>query len=456
MKKISFYSLILLASGCAYQPNQYDLTMAMPEQLTQVKSSELNATKSMSLTQIQWWEAFASAQLNSLMTELEQSNLSITSAQLRLVKSRTLLAQQQADYWPSVNARASQRNSYNFDKGTGSSSSSLGVSAAYEVDLWGVRDAANASSELNVIASEQQLQSVFLQLQTQLASQYFTYLSLLQRLDISQQNLATSQSLLKLIKAQFEAGSASGIEVSQQTNAFLGAQAQLMKVDRDINFSHRAIAALLGKSDMKIALSHENIDQLMLPTIKPKQPAAQLMQRPDIQIAQTQLRLQDANLYQVEQQKWPSLSISADLSLADLMSLGSGWNAAVASGLSMPIFNAGKIDQQIEVAKTDVQLALAQYQDTVVQAIRESLDSLAELVYQSDLYQVRQQELDNNQRLYNLAKVRYDSGDTDFLNLLNAQRSWFNAKLTNSAAKRDILQANIDVYKALAGAPELN
>ncbi|WAJ70285.1 efflux transporter outer membrane subunit [Catenovulum adriaticum] len=454
MKKISVYCLVLWVTACAYQPNQHDLSMQMPAQLNQLGLESQVSAQTLSLSQMQWWQTFTSPQLNSLMSELDTRNLSIAAAQLRLDKSRALLAQQQADYWPSVSARASQRNGYNFDNQNESSSSSLGFSAAYEIDLWGTRDAANASAKLNLIASQQQVQSVLLQLQIQLASQYFSHLSLLQRLDISTQNLAASESLLKLIQAQFEAGSASGIEVSQQTNSLLSAQAQLMTVERDINFSQRALAALLGKSDMQIELKYESIEQLSIPEISQRQSAKQLMQRPDIQIAQTQLRLQDANLYQVEQQKWPSLTVSADLSLADLMSFGSGWSAAIASGLSMPIFNAGKIDQQIEVAKTDVQIALANYQDAVVQAVKESLNSLTELSYQTNLYQVKQQELDNNQRLYRLAQIRFDSGDTDFLNLLNAQRSWFNAKLTHAAAKRDILQANIDVYKALAGKPE--
>ncbi|WP_016957332.1 efflux transporter outer membrane subunit [Catenovulum agarivorans] len=448
MKKITLASVILLATGCAYQPNNYDVTMVLPQQLSAEQTAPL-----VSDAELTWWLQFNSAQLNQLMAELNSTNLTIEAAQLRLNKSKSLLAQQQADFWPSVSGRASHRSSHSFEDSSTSSSSGFGVSAGYEVDLWGARDAANASAELSVLASQQQLASVQLQLQTQLAGQYFYHLSLLRRFDVSKQNLQAGESLLKLIKAQFEAGSVSGIEVNQQTNSLLSAQNQLMSVERDITVSHRAIAVLLGQSDMQINLANENIDTLTVPQVALVQSAQLLMQRPDIRIAQTQLQLQDANLYQTEQRKWPSLSISADLSASDLLALGNAWSGALSAGLSMPIFNAGKIDQQIEAAKTDVQIALVDYRDTVVQAVKETLDSLTELEYQKNLYQLRLQELDNNQQLYNLAQIRFDSGDTDFINLLNAQRSWFNAKLTFASAKRDMLQANIDVFRALAGMP---
>ncbi|MCU4675860.1 efflux transporter outer membrane subunit [Catenovulum sp. 2E275] len=450
MKSVLATSLIIILSGCAYQPNEYDLTMAMPNSLTEQSQQTV-----VNIQQSVWWQQFGSAQLNHLMAQLANDNLNLQTAQLRLEKAHSALAQQEAENWFSINSSARQSYGYGFDNNSESNSNSLGFSAGYEVDLWGAREAANASAELNLVATQQQLESTLLQLQSQLASLYFNHISLQQRLNIGEQNLSASESLLTLIQTKFEAGSVSGIEVSQQKNSYLSAQSQLMKVKRDLQVSERALAALLGQSDMALALNNEDINALSIPAISAQQSAELLMRRPDIQIAQTQLKMQDASLYQTEQRKWPSLSISSGLSSSDLLNLGSGWAASLAAGLSMPIFNAGQIDAQIEAAKTDVDIAVVNYRETVVQAVKESLDTITDLEYQNTLFGIRAEELANNQQLYELAQIRFDSGDTDFINLLNAQRSWFSAKLTFATAKLDVLQANVDVFRALAGSPSL-
>ncbi len=454
MKKISLTCVILFVTGCAYQPKEYDLSVGMPAGLNQseVQKQSISADQAINT---RWWQVFNSDQLNQLMQQLAHSNINLEVVRLRLEKSKALLAQQTAENWLNMNTSARASQGYNFDNNTGSNSSGLGFSAGYEVDLWGERDAANASAELNVIASEQQLASTLLQLQGELASQYFNHLSLLQKLEIGRQNLEASESLFRLIQAQFEAGSVSGIEVSQQRNSLLSARTQLMKVKRDLKISERALALLLGDANMKLDLATEDINQLSLPVIAEAQSAQQLIKRPDIQIAQTQLKIQDATLFQTETRKWPSLNISSGLNLADLLELGSGWTGSLAASLGMPLFDAGKIDSQIKAAETDVDIALANYRDTVIAAIKETLDTLTDLQYQDQLFMVRAEELENNQQLYELAKIRFDSGDTDFLNLLNAQRSWFSAKLTYATAKLDVIQANVNVFKALAGAPVL-
>jgi outer membrane protein TolC len=86
-------------------------------------------------------------------------------------------------------------------------------------------------------------------------------------------------------------------------------------------------------------------------------------------------------------------------------------------------------------------------------ATQELLNGLDNLAYSREVYDLGELELANNKRLFELAQVRYKSGDTDFLTLLNAQRSWFNAQLALSNSYRQVLVATVDVYRAAGGVP---
>ena len=126
------------------------------------------------------------------------------------------------------------------------------------------------------------------------------------------------------------------------------------------------------------------------------------------------------------------------------------------SSLSAPLFNAGRIRNQIAAADTNVSIDEVNYRYTVITAIQDALETLSEFSYQEKLLTVRKQTLTNNQRLYHLAKLRYDSGDTDFLNLLTAQRSWFSARDSLIQVKNNQLLATINIYRAMGVAPHIS
>ncbi|WP_017446750.1 TolC family protein [Gayadomonas joobiniege] len=441
-----YLPVCLFLAACAYQPTEY--------QLTQLNSQAEIFKPDAAPIALDWWTQFNSKQLSELMQRLRVQNPDLAIAKQRIKKSRALLQQQLSTQWPTVNARAGQNSRYDFDRAQTSSGSSGSFSASYTVDLWGSRSAQNRLAELSLDNQKQSWRSALIQLQSNLASQYFNTLSLAQRVQISQENLQASESLLNLLQTQFEAGSASKIEVNQQRNTYISSQNQLARLVKDLEVSQRALAVLLGQPSLTIDLTVENIMDLAVPRIKGLQKAQVLTQRPDIQLAENQLWQADASLFVNKQKKWPTLGLSADLSLADLASLSSGWGASLAGSLSMPLFDAGNIDAQIEAAKTDVAIAQLNYQAVLLAAFADTLDTLADLQYQQQNHQYSAQQLDNNQSLYQLAKIRYDAGETDFINLLNAQRSWASARLDFASAKLALLQASVNLFSAVGSAPE--
>ena len=404
----------------------------------------------------QWWQAFGSLELNQLFDELEQQNFDLKTASITLAQAKSVYAQQRSQNWPTLDAGINNRNGLNFDNGTHSQSDGLNFSAGYEIDLWGQRNAENNSAAMALLAQQQSYRSTLLQLRAQLTQSYFNTLALRDRVTIAQQNLTASADLFNLIKIRFEAGSASRIELDQQRNVLLNSQAQLHALQRNNITSERTLAVLLGRTSIATANINGAFSQLQTPDIAPLQPAALLEARPDIAIAEAYLREQEANVFAQRKKRWPRLTLSADINLSDLADLSQGWSGSLVEGLTMPIFNAGKIKQQIAYAEGSLEKAQLSYQYTVLQAFSDTLETLSEWQYQNTLHPIREQELSNNQRLYSLARLRYDAGDTDFLTLLAAQRSWFNARDSHIQAQNQRLQAAVNVYRAMGNDPALN
>ncbi|QJR80529.1 TolC family protein [Alteromonas pelagimontana] len=452
MKFLTLSPCLLLLCACSYTPANYQAAtqLNLPERLqTAAPATALSIDR-------QWWEAFHTEELDALMGKLAQRNLTIVEAELALSRAKLLLRQSQADNTPFVSASVSGRSNRDVESGTSQNGVSAGISVGYEVDIWGSRDAEQLARQLDINIAEYQQHSIALQVQSLLATAYFNYLSLQRRQEIVQQNVDASQRLLDLVELIYEAGDASGIEVSQQRNTLISSQAELLNINNQLALSQRVIAVLLGDNQMSAIDVDRLITSIALPEIDLVQPAALLRSRPDVKLAATQLQQADIYLYQAGIQGLPGLNLSADVSASDLLDLASGWTISALANSAATLFDGGRIEAGERIAEVDIQLALNSYRQITLGAVQELLDSLDTYGYQKAAYLLDMASLENNERLYRLAEIRYKAGDTDFLNLLSAQRSWFSAQLAVINSYNSALTTAVDVYRAAGGRPQLS
>ena len=146
------------------------------------------------------------------------------------------------------------------------------------------------------------------------------------------------------------------------------------------------------------------------------------------------------------------MSLSADIGVSDLLDLAQGWTLGAAVSSAATLFDGCRLEAAENAAKTDVDLAILQYQQTVLRAIEALLNSQTNLAFNQQNYRYSLASLENNQQLYHLADIRYKAGDTDFLNLLNAQRSFFSARQSVISNYQAVLSSVIATYRESAGA----
>lgn len=167
------------------------------------------------------------------------------------------------------------------------------------------------------------------------------------------------------------------------------------------------------------------------------------------------MQISDAKVFQAKRRRWPSLSLSAEASLADLLSDNADWSTALIRRLAGSILNAGRIANEIRAAEADASIAWLIYQRTVIQALQDALDSLTELEHQRAIFKVRENEVRTNERLCRLARKSFEAGSIDFINFLEVQRNLFTATERIVDAKRDCLAAVINSYPAMGVPPKL-
>ena len=452
MMKVFLLMVVLVGlAGCAYQPRSYQTAMPLPARLV-VDESRVGDVND----EERWWQTFGLVQLEQLMQELDVNSLDLLTASARIDRAMAQLGIVNSGDWLAVDGRLRHRLNRDFDDSVTQRSDSASLSASYEWDLWGVREAKQVAARLNIDAVNLSKRSIRLSLQSELASAVIRQLALLEQRHISEQNLLASEKLLALLEFKFESGGISGIEVRQQQNTLLSSQLNLLEIKQDLGLNQRFIAALLGRSAMQVEIAAVPLTSFHLPKLRAQQPASRLLSRPDVLLADTQLKISDSELYQAEKAAYPRLSFAGELSLDDLVDLSSGLSAGLSHLLSMPLFDAGRIERQIDVSQADAQLSLLNYRKVTQSAIQDSLDSLDTYFFQQANLDLVEQELANNRALYELAQVRFAAGETDFINLLNAQRSWFNARLKSVNQRHLAYFSAIDVYRALAGSPALD
>jgi NodT family efflux transporter outer membrane factor (OMF) lipoprotein len=445
-------ALSFTIAGCAYNPS-----VELPETHTSEVYSQALSRQNINADDAQtlgrWVQVFPE-ELVDLLRRLRENNLDLDMARLRIERAQQLQRATAADQWPGLNASLNNRDNYD-EYGKTSDSNGLNFSASYSVDLWGERAARIDQREIQVQAQRWQERSLMISLQAQFIRTYIQTLALNELRNVAEQNFEASVKLLELFELTFEAGSASGIELRQQKNVVFNARSKLVDLAQSVAVNERALALLLGDTDLTVTDLKTPFADLQAPAIAALQPAELLEQRPDIQLAQLALREDQSLLHQAQVARWPDLSLSASWGLSGVLSGGSDWAGSLGETVSVLLFDGGQTKAQVRIAELDADINRANYLYTVADAYRDVLDQLQ--AYQARVQQldISEQRFDNSQALYDLSKVRYESGDTDFINLLLAQQTWFSANESIVTAKRDYLLTLINVYESMGSAPAL-
>lgn len=415
-----------------------------------------------SLANLTWWELFEDPVLEELIRVALEENQDLRIAAARVEEFRAQLGIVRSNQFPTVDIGASgaqAQNSENVFPGNLISGTvetySLSADVFFEVDLFGRLRRSTEAARAQLLAQEENQRSITISLVAAVAQAYMTLRDLDAQLEISQRTREARQDTLDIINARFSEGVVARIDVNQAEIQLAIAAAAVAAAERAVVQTENQIGILVGRNPGSITRGKLLTDQVLTPSIPAGLPSELLQRRPDVLASEALLASQTALIGVAQASRWPSLSLTGALGLqsnelSDLSESGSDfWN--VGAGIVAPVFNAGRLRSQVEAEEARTEQALQTYQQTVLRAFAEVEDALVAVRTYRDEHAARQMQVNAASSAAVLSRARYDGGVTSYLEVLDTERSLFNAELSQSQTLRLYLNSIIELYKALGG-----
>lgn len=455
---LSVLSLALLLSGCTVGPDYQQpaaLSASQPMPTLAQADSSVPAT---ALTQ--WWQGFADEELNRLIGTALKQNQSLAAAEANVARAYAVFTDSDDNHWPKLQPGVSyQANATPADvsaNGQRSISRQLqtGTGLSWDLDLAGKLRRASEAASARADEAGFAWQQAQLSLIAQVAQNLADYRGAALRLSVAEQNLRNLAQISELVKARRDAGMASDLELSR-------VQAQRYQLEStlpDFVLAKRraelTLAALLGQPADSLQLQQS----LPLPALAAPQAladvSASLQYRPDVAMAERRLAAAVADIGVATADLYPSLSLSGFLGFiaAPEFSFGSAQKAwSVAPSLNWQGADWGSVQARISVAKASEQVALAEFRQTVQDALSQMQLSLDSYNLSRRQQLLQQQQLQATEQAVQLATARFQAGHADFLELLDAQRELLAARDQQARLTQQNFSRLVDIYRSFAG-----
>ena len=457
MRKTVSVSLVtataLLLGGCMVGPDYVRPTIDTP---TGWRVTEQGARN---LANTAWWEQFNDPVLNELIATALRENKDLLIATARIEEYAGRYGVTRSQLYPQVGMgvdASRQRGSVTNDDAMSQTYSTYGalLGASWEIDLWGKIRRQSEAARAQIVASEEGRQGVILTLVSSVAGGYIYLRDLDRQLEIARSTARARGDSFRIFKDRYEGGVISILELSQNKAQYEEALATIPQFEKNIAQQENALSVLLGRNPGPIPRG-KDIDRLSAPVAPEGLPSSLLERRPDIRAAGQKLIAANALIGAAKAAYYPSISLTGALgvasgNLSDLFNSSSKvWQYG--GSLGLPIFTAGLLAGQVQVAEAQQQQALFAYQKAVQDAFRGVNDALIDQDRTRVQLAAQRQQVDSLTRYADTAQLRYDNGYTSYLEVVDAQRSLFNAQLSYTQTQQTLLQASINLYKAMGG-----
>lgn len=470
---------MLMLSGCSMIPTYERPAMAVPAQLSADDAKAGDAQAARAVVDLPWAGYFPDARLQGLIKLALDNNRDLRVAVLNIEQLRAAYQIQNADRFPTLNGSISgtrQPSTASPYPLTTTVTGGVTVSA-YELDLFGRVKALSEAASAQVVASEEARKTVHIGLVASVANAYYALWADRWQLALSEQTLQTRQDSFKLLQLKFDNGVLNELDLRSAQSSVEAARVTRAQAQRQWAQDLNALSLLLGSAAPADLLPPvPDVKMQALATSKSSAEAAQvvsaslwpdlselpvglssdvLLQRPDIAQAEQQLIGANANIGAARAARFPRISLTASAGVvSDSLSglFDDGRNAwSFSPSISVPIFDAGRTQAGVESAKVKRDIAVAQYDKAIQTAFKEVSDALVARRTYADQAQAQLAQAQAEAARLRLSTMRYDTGVSSQLDLLDAQRALFAAQQALIAAQLARQQAHISVYKALGG-----
>lgn len=460
-------SIVIFSTGCSLAPKYERPPMPVADSWPKGNAYKNLAIEAdgPSAMEVAWQNFFINEKLKSVIAMALTNNRDLRVAALNIDKMRALYRIQGSQHFPAVNGSASSSAQRLPDSLSPTGKArinrqyqlSVGVSA-YELDFFGKIRSLKKRALEQFLATEQARSSVQLSLIAEIARTWLTIAADQERLKLANDTFHAQQATYTMIKHRYEVGASSELDLRQAQTRVDAAQLDIVRYTGKVAQDKNALTFLVG-ADIDASLFPETLSIVdnanqTLRQFSPGMPSRLLLNRPDVQAAEMQLKAANANIGAARAAFFPQITLTGSVGTAGdeldtLFKGGTTWSFI--PQITIPIFTAGRNSANLKAVKIDREIAIAEYEKTIQAAFREVSDTLAQSGIVNDQLDAQQSLLDATAESYRLSEIRYKKGIDSYLTVLDAQRSLYSTQQAMIDTRLLKLINRVTLYKVLGG-----
>jgi outer membrane protein, multidrug efflux system len=453
-RKINICLTFLLFS-CTLAPEYERPTVVLPGEW-RIPLEEIEA-------QVQWWDDFGDSVLASLIDQGLTSNQDLKTAIYRVEEFAARVEIAAADLYPQLNLSidgSREKISTNRDPIQGGTASKFNsfdaiLGASYLVDIWGKVQSQLKASKALYLSQVETRKFVVLSLISSIAKGYFRLRELDMQLAITKTTLDTRFESYKLAVTRYQLGLTSLIQVEQALSEVESSLAEEKRLENLIFIQEDLLSFLIGQPSESIPRGCTLSQMLLPPKVPEALPNDLLNQRPDIVSEEEKLKAANADIGVARARFFPELTLDGSFgsqsSKLSKFFKGSSLIWDYGGNIMQEIFTGGKLTGELHLTEATKKALIYSYLSTVLKAVQEVNDAYESHKIAKELVTIEKERTETFKAYYDLANLRYQEGETDYLTFLDAERRLFSAQITYIQALAESFTTYIDIYQSIGG-----
>lgn len=419
--------------------------------------SKIDYVDSLCLADLEWWNFYSDSTLCAILEKVVYNNRDLLKSEARIVQLRELYGISKTNLMPEVGFSLSAEYETTDFGGKGSSTAPTYkdvLPVSWEINLWGSQIWAQRGAEAQYHATEEDARALKMELIAQAAEAYYTLMAMNNELEIVQRTMDVRKESVRIAKLRFEGGLTSEMLYNQTLVEYSSAAAMVPALKQKMYVLRDKLTLLMGEVPQDIddvgVLPQEFLGPEQLPA---GMPADLLTRRPDIRAAGQRLDAAKANVGLTYAERFPSFNLSflPGVENSELAGFLKSPYSDFVGSLAGPLIDFGKRKRKYKAAVAAYEEARIDYENVVLKAFTEVNTILHTYYHVQESYKRTKELRDASEQYLQLAQLQFRSGMINYIDVLDAQRSYFDAQIAYSNSIRDQYIALVNIYKTLGG-----
>lgn len=452
LRGVSVSVLALSLAACTANPTPLDRPGDVPAAFT----APMDKTAPV-WPQADWWSKFGTEELAPLQEIAQRENLDIAMAGARVLQAEARDGIALSSLFPTLDASiGGTRSGGNSTVPRASNRFNAGITASYQQSFFGGEFHSLRAARENLRAFRYAAAVTGISVSASVADQYFTILSLRERIAINKENVAAARRILTITQAKVSSGVSSNLDLAEQQAIVAQQESRLPGLIAAERESRYALAILLGRAPENYDVKAQNLDGIMAPAIQPGLPSEFLLRNPSVAQAEASLYAAHANVDAARAAFFPSLGLTGSAGYGPVAALSNLFNPStfvfsIGASILQSIFDGGRIHASNDLALAAQQELIANYRKTVFSAFSDVETALGQVQATTEQLGFVEVQTRASAEAFRISELQYREGTIDILSLLTNQQQLFTAQDTLVQVKLGRLRANLSLYNALGG-----